>query len=305
MVLASSILMVRPACFRFNEETAANNFFQHLPDREPHLIQQRALDEFDGVVRLLRDHGVSVRVVEDTPEPCKPDAVFPNNWLGTAPDGRLFIFPLYAASRRSEKREEVLQQLANDYRIDDVQDWTEFEAEGRFLEGTGSMIIDHTNRMIYASLSERTHPALVEGFAARNGYQALLFMASHADGRPVYHTNVVLALGAGFCILCDEAIEEEWERIALHQLLGSTGHVIVSITREQMERFAGNVLMLTNATDEQLIVISRTALAALRSDQVQALEAHGTLLVADIPTIESVGGGSVRCMFAELFLQPR
>lgn len=303
MPLASTILMVRPAAFGFNEETAANNYFQSNPGIDKEQLQQKALAEFDSMVQTLRSHGITVLVIEDSKEPPKPDAIFPNNWLSTSPGGVLSVFPMYAPSRRIEKRDEILDQLAKEFVIREVQDWGEYEAEGRFLEGTGSMVIDHDNKMIYACVSERTSLPVLEKYAAANNFQAIVFLATDKNGRPVYHTNVMMALGEGFCVLCEEAIEEEWELIAVRQLLESTGHSIIAITRDQMHQFAGNMLQVKNNDGEKYLVMSRSAFNSLRKEQKQMLEAYSTLLPIAVPTIEEVEGGSVRCMMAEVFLE--
>lgn len=297
--------MVRPAAFGFNVETAANNYFQSNPGIDKKQLQQKALAEFDNMVQTLRQHDITVWVIDDTSEPAKPDAIFPNNWLSTSPSGTIAVFPLYAPNRRTEKRDDILDQLAKRFVVNEVQDWSEFEAEGRFLEGTGSMIIDYDNQMIYACVSERTSLSVLEKYAATNGFQAIVFLATDKNGMPVYHTNVVMALGDGFCVLCEEAIEEEWELIAVRQLLESTNHSIISITREQLHSFAGNMLQVQNKKGEKYLVLSQTAFDSLRKEQKQQLEAYSTLLPIAVPTIEAVEGGSVRCMMAEIFLQEK
>lgn len=303
MPLTSTILMVRPAAFGFNEETAANNYFQHNPAISKEALQQKALAEFDNMVQALRKNDIDVLLINDTAEPAKPDAIFPNNWLSTSPGGKIFVYPMYAASRRAEKREDVLEQLAKEFVVKDVQDWSEYEAEGRFLEGTGSMVMDHDNKLIYAAISERTNLSVLERFATGNGYQAIVFLATDKAGRPVYHTNVVMALGEKFCVLCEEAIDEEWELIAVRQLLESTHHAIIPITREQMHQFAGNMLEVKNKKGESILVLSRSAFNSLRKEQKEMLEAYAKLLPVAVPTIEQVEGGSVRCMMAEVFLE--
>jgi len=302
---ASTILMVRPAAFGFNEETVANNYFQHNPDISKEEVQQKALSEFDAMVEKLRSNGMDVVVINDTAEPPKPSAIFPNNWLSTSPEGKLFVYPMYAPGRRLEKRDEVLKMLAKDFVVKDVQDWSEFEAEERFLEGTGSMVMDHGNRLIYAAISERTNLSVLEKFAAANGYQAIVFLAADKQSRPVYHTNVVMTLGENFCVLCEEAIEEEWELIAVRQLLESTHHTIIPITKEQMHQFAGNMLEVKNKKGENILVLSQNAFNSLRKEQREMLEAYARLLPVAVPTIEQVEGGSVRCMMAEVFLERR
>jgi hypothetical protein len=297
--------MIRPAAFGFNEETAVNNYFQSNPVINKEELQQRALLEFDNMVQTLRNHDIDVVVIDDTKEPAKPDAIFPNNWLSTSPDGIVTIFPMYAPSRRLEKRDDIIKILADKFIVKDLQDWSEFEVEGRFLEGTGSMVFDHDNKMIYAAVSERTNLSVLEKFSATNGYQAIAFLATDKNGMPVYHTNVAMTLGENFAVLCEEAIEEEWELIAVRQLLESTGHTIIAITREQMHRFAGNMLPVKNSKGEKLLIMSKTAFDSLRKEQKQMLEAYAKLLPIAVPTIEEVEGGSVRCMMAEIFLERR
>ncbi|MBL7722967.1 MAG: amidinotransferase [Chitinophagaceae bacterium] len=297
--------MVRPAAFGFNEETAANNYFQTNPGIGKEVLQQKALAEFDNMVQLLRNEEVDVLVIDDTKEPPKPDALFPNNWLSTSPNGTVSVFPMYAPNRRAEKRDDILQQLARHFVVKDVQDWSEYEAEGRFLEGTGSMVIDHDNKMIYAAVSERTNLSVLEKYAATNNYQAIVFLATDKNGQPVYHTNVMMALGSAFCVLCEEAIEEEWELIAVRQLLESTGFTIIPITREQMHAFAGNMLEVKNKNGENVLVLSQNAFNSLRREQKEILETYAKLLPVAVPTIEQVEGGSVRCMMAEIFLEKK
>lgn len=297
--------MVRPAAFGFNIETAANNYFQSKPAISKEELQEKALAEFDNMVQTLRSHDMEVLVIEDTKEPPKPDAIFPNNWLSTSPGGKLNVYPMYAPNRRIEKRDDILQEIGNQFIIQEVQDWSEYEVEGRFLEGTGSMIIDYENRMIYASISERTSLPLLEKYAATNNFQAIVFLATDKNGKPIYHTNVMMALGEDFCVLCEEAIEEEWELIAVRQLLESTNHSIIAISREQMHCFAGNMLQVKNKKGEKFLVLSKAAFDSLRKEQKEMLEAYSTLLPIAVPTIEEVEGGSVRCMMAEIFLLQR
>jgi hypothetical protein len=297
--------MIRPAAFGFNEETAVNNFFQSNPSISQEQLKQKALKEFDNMVRVLKSHDINVIVFDDTKEPVKPDAIFPNNWLSTSPEGIISVFPMYAPNRRTEKRNDILKTLKEKFIVKNVNDWSEFEVEGRFLEGTGSMVIDHDNKMIYASISERTNMAVLEIFASANGFQAIVFIATGKNGKPVYHTNIVMSLGEDFAILCEEAIDEEWELIAVRQLLESTGHTIIAITREQMHSFAGNMLQLKNNKEEKFLVTSQTAFDSLKKEQLRMLEAYAEILPIAIPIIEEVEGGSVRCMMTEIFLEKR
>lgn len=304
MQITDTILMIRPAAFGANEETAGTNFFQS-PVKEKKSIQQTALKEFDNMVNVLRSHNINVLVIDDTPNPVKPSAVFPNNWFSTSCDGIVSVFPMYAPSRRLEKRDDVLKMLAEKFVIKDVQDWSEFEVEGKFLEGTGSMVIDHENKVIYSCYSPRTDVSVLEKFANANQYRAIIFFASDNNGQPVYHTNVVMTLAEDFAILCVDAIEEEWELIAIRQLLDSSGHDIIRITKDQMHSFAGNMLQVKNTKGEKFLVMSQTAFDSLYEDQKEELALKCTLLPVPVPTIEQVEGGSVRCMMAEIFLDKR
>lgn len=305
MALASTILMVRPAAFGANSETAANNYFQSSEIPNDAELQSKALREFDGMVQLLRDNGITVEVFDDTAEPLKPSAIFPNNWLSTSPEGGVFVYPMFAANRRSEKRDDIIKHLSDNYIVKDVQDWSEYEVEGKFLEGTGSMIFDHDNRVIYACHSPRTDISVLAKFANANGYKAIVFVATDNNGHPVYHTNVVMALGEKFAILCEEAIDEEWELIAVRQLLDSSSHEVIRITREQMHAFAGNVLSVQNQEGDKILVLSQTAFASLTDEQKETLSAYCKLLPVAVPAIENAEGGSVRCMMAEIFLQKK
>jgi len=306
MQITDTILMVRPAAFGPNAETSSTNFFQssprHLNNNE---IQRSALDEFNNMVDLLRSHDINVLVIDDTPTPIKPSAIFPNNWVSTSPEGIVSVFPMYAANRRAEKRDDILKMLAEKFIVKDVQDWSEFEAEGKFLEGTGSMVIDHENKVIYACYSPRTDISVLEKFANANKYRAIIFFASDKNGQAVYHTNVVMTLAEDFAILCEEAIEEEWELIAIRQLLDSSGHDVIRIYKDQMHCFAGNMLQVKNTKGEKFLLMSQTAFDSLYEDQKEELSSRCVLLPISIPIIEQIEGGSVRCMMAEVFLGKR
>ena len=304
MQITDTILMIRPAAFGPNEETATTNFFQGQQSKNE-FVQQSALNEFDNMIGILRKHDINVIVIDDTPAPVKPSAIFPNNWLSTSPEGIVSLFPMYASNRRPEKREDILQLLAEKFVIKAVQDWSEFEVEGKFLEGTGSMVIDHENKVIYTCHSPRTDISVLEKFANANKYRTIAFLATDKNGQPVYHTNVVMTLGEDFAVLCEEAIEEEWELIAIRQLLDSSGHDVIRITKEQMHCFAGNMLQVKNTKGEKFLVMSQTAFDTLYDDQKEQLAARNILLPVPIPVIEQTEGGSVRCMMAEVFLEKK
>jgi len=306
MQITDTILMIRPAAFGVNEQTAATNFFQSTTTELSSVsIHRTALNEFDNMVDILRKHEVNVLVIDDTPAPIKPSAVFPNNWLTTSPEGIITVFPMYAPNRRAEKRDDILKLLAEKFVVNDVQDWSEFEVEGKFLEGTGSMVIDHENKVIYTCYSPRTDISVLEKFANANNYRAIIFLATDKNARPAYHTNVVMTLGENFAVLCEEAIEEEWELIAIRQLLDSSGHDVIRITKEQMHSFAGNMLQVKNSKGEKFLVMSQTAFDSLYDDQKEELASRCNLLPIPIPVIEQTEGGSVRCMMAEIFLEKK
>src|SRR5215203_2510004 len=306
MQITDTLLMIRPAAFGANEETAATNFFQTRdPITDSPSVQQAALKEFDTMVELLRQHEINVLVIHDTLTPVKPSAIFPNNWLSTSPEGIVSVFPLYAANRRPEKRDDILKMLAEKFVVKDLQDWSEFEVDGKFLEGTGSMVIDHENKVIYTCYSPRTDVSMLEKFANANNYRAIIFLAIDKSGHPVYHTNVMMTLGEDFAILCEEAIEEEWELIAVRQLLESSGHEVIRITKDQMHAFAGNMLQVKNGKGEKFLLMSQTAFNSLTEEQKQELAARTKLLPIPVPVIEQTEGGSVRCMIAEIFLEKK
>ena len=305
MAIASSILMIRPAAFTANAETAANNYFQTSVKENPKEIQLKAVGEFDQMVHTLQENDIEVIVFDDTPEPVKPSAIFPNNWLSTSPNGMVFIYPLFAANRRAEKREDILKFLNEIFIVRDVQDWSEYEVEGKFLEGTGSMIFDHDNKVIYACHSPRTDISVLEKYAHANGYRAIVFVATDKNGKLVYHSNVVMTLADNFAILCEEAIDEEWELIAVRQLLDSSSHEVIPISRKQMHAFAGNMLPVKNKRGEMYLVLSQTAFDSLIDEQKEKISSYCKFLPIAVPTIEKAEGGSVRCMMAEIFLEKK
>lgn len=305
MSIASCILMVRPANFGFNAETAANNYFQNNIQKSQKELQGIALKEFDKMVATLRKNNIEVLVINDTENPRKPDAIFPNNWLSTSPNGTVSVFPMYARNRRLEKREDIIDLLTHQYLVSNFQDWSEYEVEGKFLEGTGSMIIDYEHRILYACLSDRTHPGIIEKFASTNQLKAFTFTATDAEKRPIYHTNVMMCLGNKFAVVCEDSIQNEYEKIALQQLLSSTQKEIISISLQQMNSFAGNMLQVKNKDAEIFLIMSQTAYNSLSQQQIKKLSSFNNLLPIAVPTIENVEGGSVRCMMAEIFLDKK
>jgi hypothetical protein len=298
---ARAVLMVRPAQFGSNAETAGSNFFQRGGDGAD--VAHRARHEFDALALALAAAGVRVHQFAGSRSAALPDEVFPNNWLSLHADGTAVLYPLLAPNRRAERRRDVLDALAGScgYRVERVVDLTELEARGEYLEGTGSLVLDRARRVAYACLSPRTHPNALAEFARTLGYETVPFTAVDAAGRPIYHTNVVLSLGTRFAVLCAEAIPEAAERRALVKRLESSGREIIDLTRAELESFAANLLELDGAHGP-VIALSAAALAALAPAKRRALERYGRLVPADVATIERIGGGSVRCMLAEVAL---
>ena len=305
MQITDTILMIRPSRFCYNAETAITNHFQHELFLSPGQLQIQAASEFDNMVTALQSKGIDVIVIDDTPEPMKPDAIFPNNWISTNEDGIISVFPLQAISRRAEKRSDIIEKLSQRFIVTGVEDWSDYEKNAQFLEGTGSMVIDHHHKIIYACLSPRTHQLVVEKFAEMHGYRAITFQAHDEKGNQIYHTNVMMAIGEGFAVLCPKAITDHDERVAVSQLLEATGHENIYITHHQMNAFAGNLLQLKSKEGEKFIVMSKTAFDALEAEQREKLQQYGNLLPVDVSIIEQVEGGSVRCMMAEIFLQEK
>lgn len=299
MPFTSTILMVRPASFGFNEQTAVNNSFQQKASFEN--IQQKALQEFNEMVETIRSAGIQVIVIEDTPEPVKPDAIFPNNWFCTLSDGSFHLFPMYAKNRRAERRMDMIDQLKDEFTINQVVHWTKNEDQNVYLEGTGSMVMDHDHKLIYACISERTHPDLLKKFAENIGYDIVAFEAKDKNDLPIYHTNVLLCIGNNFCVICDEVFEKQDLEKAL-QSFRKTNKEVISISYDQMLHFAGNMLQLQNKNSNHVLVMSQSSFDALHQDQIQQLQPHTQLLPVNINTIETIGGGSARCMMGEIFL---
>jgi hypothetical protein len=296
---APAVLMVRPASFGFNPQTAESNAFQHavMP------LDDEALVEFDAVAAALRGAGIEVLIAADTAAPPKPDAIFPNNWVSFHHDGTVALYPMLAPNRRAERREEILEFVLREggFRASRSVDFTHHEAQEKYLEGTGSLVLDREHRVAYACSSPRTDLDVLGDFAQQLDYEVVSFDALDAAGKPVYHTNVLMAVGSRFAVLCAEALPNAGRRAAVLARLQSTGHEVITITHAQMRKFAGNVLELA-APGGPLLVLSRTAFGCLTPSQLMRLEAHATLLPVALPHIETVGGGGVRCMLAEIHL---
>ena len=288
-------MMVRPARFAFNEETAANNAFQHKLDGD---VAERAVEEFDSYVSMLRSNGITVDVIQDTPEPATPDSIFPNNCISTHGD-TLVLYPMFAPNRRLE-REKLLDTLLG-YGFERIVDMTPMEDVGLFLEGTGSLVLDRENLIAYACVSHRTDPTLVEQWADVMGYTPVTFSAADLGGTSIYHTNVMMHVGSGYAVVCLDAVTDAGQRALLAETVSKSGKELVEISLEQMHQFAGNMLQVHNDKGEELLVMSRSALMSLSRLQMETLEKYARILAPEIPIIETVGGGSARCMIAEIF----
>jgi hypothetical protein len=303
----STLLMIEPVAFGFNYQTADNNYFQQEANSPASAVQEKALQEFRQMVALLQDKGLDLIVVRDTPEPHTPDSIFPNNWISFHEDGNVVLYPMFAENRRLERRPDILKQIEKEgFIIQNVVDYSAFEKKNIFLEGTGSMVLDRLNRIAYAALSERTHLALFLQFCEELHFTPCSFFANQTVGTqrlPIYHTNVMMSVGDRYAVVCLDAIDDETERQAVAQSFRDTGKEIIEITEAQMHRFAGNMLQVENREGKKRIVLSETAHRSLTAKQIERLGAFGEIVSIPIPTIEQAGGGSVRCMLAEIFLQ--
>lgn len=297
----SAILMIRPASFGFNEQTAESNTFQNK-GAEQQEVQQKALQEFDAFVQLLRDNQVNVIVLNDTEEPVKPDAIFPNNWVTFHENGDVLLYPMQAENRRWERREDLIRKLEDQYKVNHIIDLSRFELQSKFLEGTGSMVLDREHQTAYACLSPRTDKEVLDTFCQYFKYTAITFHAVDAQQKPIYHTNVMMCVGSAYVVICLHSIADANEKEVLVNSFKTTGKQIIEISSEQMNQFAGNMLEVQNQVGEKLLVMSQNAFDILTTEQKQALEHYVKIISSDINTIETNGGGSARCMMAEVFL---
>lgn len=302
--LAGAVLMVRPVRFESNPETAESNRFQGKTTATAVEQQELAAREFDDLAETLSDAGIEVIVVDDTPEPQTPDSIFPNNWVSFHADGRVVVYPMEAANRRTERRLDVIEDLncRYGYQVSEVVDLSDHESEQHYLEGTGSMVLDRANRIIYACLSTRTHLDPLGDFAQRMDYDVVAFDAVDRDGVPIYHTNVLMNVGEEIAVICDAAITREDQRSAVVQRLRDTGHEILSLSYDQLEAFAGNMLELRAENGQRVIAMSQQARDSLTDEQIASLTRNGAIVTAAIDNIEASAGGSVRCMLAEIHL---
>jgi hypothetical protein len=292
--------MIRPVNFSFNKETAVNNAFQQ-PGYETD-AQEHAVHEFDNMVLLLRSNDIEVTVINDTPEPATPDSIFPNNWISFHSDGHICLYPMFAANRRMERKPFILEELAKEFQIRQKLDLTYFEEAGQFLEGTGSMVLDRDNKIAYACLSERTHPKVLDAFCNRMDYTPLSFKAFDNKGMPIYHSNVMMCVADSYVVICTESIRDTAERAQVEESILRSGKDLFPISLQQMESFAGNMLQVENTSGRKFLLMSSTAWHSLSEAQQAWLEKRNSILHSPLNSIEKNGGGSARCMMAEIFL---
>lgn len=299
----SNILMIRPLNFGFNEETAENNSFQtKAKSHNPSEIKKMAMEEFDNFVAKMRGVGINVIVIEDTAEPIKPDAVFPNNWVSFHQNGFAITYPMFAEVRRKERRDDILEKLKEHFNLEGVIRLEKFEAENRFLEGTGSMILDRANKICYACTSPRTDEGLLDIFCEYVQYQKVSFQSVDAHGEDIYHTNVMMALGEDFVVIGMSTIKDEEQKKMLLDLFEKTNKTVIDISFKQILSFAGNMLQVRNEKGETYLVMSQQAFESLTEEQITEIEKRTKILSSPIEAIETLGGGSARCMMAEVFL---
>jgi hypothetical protein len=300
MQTTNHIFMIRPVHFTFNEQTAVNNAFQVAGAQEN--AQQKALEEFDAFVSLLRSNGVKVTVISDTAEPHTPDSIFPNNWVSFHQGGTMVLYPMFAPNRRLERKPALVEQLKQELGISRQVDLSYFENQQLFLEGTGSMVLDRDYGIAYAGISPRTDKKVLQAFAKELQYEPVYFHATDASGKPVYHTNVLMCVADAYVVICLEAIRHAAEKADVIATINGTEKELITISLEQMNHFAGNMLQLANEQGEKLLVMSTQAYQSLLPQQVETLENYNRILHSPLQTIETNGGGSARCMMAEVFV---
>ncbi|MBL3658059.1 citrulline utilization hydrolase CtlX [Fulvivirga sediminis] len=303
-----TIMMIRPVKFRFNEQTAVNNYYQKVLDKiAPEEVQKQALAEFDDFVVKLRDKGINVIVINDTLDPDTPDSIFPNNWISFHEDGRVGLYPMFAPNRRLERRDDILAILDNEFQlsISEIEDFSFHEKEEKYLEGTGSMILDRPNKIVYAAISERTNEEILGEFCRKFGFKPVKFTAFQTvEGKrlPIYHTNVMMCIAETFAVICLDTIDDAAQRKEVEESLKQTGKEIIEISEEQEHHFAGNMLQVSSSDGDKYLVMSAAAYQSLEASQIAAIEKHCPIIHSSLDTIEALGGGSARCMMAEVFL---
>jgi len=301
MQTTSHLLMIRPVRFGFNAQTAVNNAFQ-IADANQQEVEKKAIAEFDDFVEKLRNAHVDVTVVEDTPEPHTPDSLFPNNWISFHSNGTIVLYPMFAENRRLERKPTVLAAIKNKFLIQQTEDMSVYENRQLYLEGTGSMVLDRDNRFAYACLSPRTDRQVLEDFCTRMNYTPVVFNSMDEKNQPIYHTNVMMCVADRYVVICLDSIPDEREKNNVIEKINASGKSIISISLSQMNHFAGNMLQIENNSGEKILVMSSQAYESLSPAQVAELSGYNRIIHSSLQTIESNGGGSARCMMAEIHL---
>ena len=296
--------MIEPIAFGYNAETAENNYFQVEQKGED--IQAKALAEFNAFVEKLRAKGIHVITIKDTLDPHTPDSIFPNNWVSFHKDGKVVLYPMFATNRRVERRSDIIESIQNQgFEVAEIDDWSSSENQSFFLEGTGSMIFDHDNKIAYGSVSLRLDEKLFREFCSKYGFTPVVFHSYQTVGEerlPIYHTNVMMCVADKFVVICLDCIDDETERKSVVETIKNSGKEIIEISEAQMQQFAGNMLQVQNKDGEKFLVMSQTAYQSLNQEQVSNIEKYCEIIYSDLNTIEVNGGGSARCMLAEVFL---
>ena len=302
MQSTNSILLVRPSNFIFNIETAANNAFQQNIEEDKKSVGVKVLQEFENLKAQLIAKGIDVTVIDDTPSPIKPDAIFPNNWVSFHTDGTVILYPMFAENRRKERRLDIVETIKEKFIVENIIDFSIYENENKFLEGTGSIVFDHVHKIAYACLSPRTNKEIFIKLCKVIDYKPIYFTACDEAGQEIYHTNVMMCIAGKIVIICTESIIDENEKSKVVQSFENTEHEIIDISFAQMNCFAGNMLALKTNSEKKILVMSQSAYTCLSVNQKSIIEKYYELFPLAIPTIETIGGGSVRCMIAEIFL---
>ncbi|MGE4512373.1 MAG: citrulline utilization hydrolase CtlX [Chryseobacterium sp.] len=304
MQTTDTVLMIEPIAFGFNEETAKNNYFQS--EQKGFDIQFKALSEFKMFVEKLKSKGINVITIKDTLDPHTPDSIFPNNWVSFHRDGKVVLYPMFASNRRVERRDDIIETIKDQgFEVAEIDDWSFPETQGHFLEGTGSMIFDHDNKIAYGSVSLRLDENLFREFCEKYGFTPVVFHSFQTVGEerlPIYHANVMMCVADKFVVICLDCIDDELERTKVIETIKNSGKEIIEISEEQMQQFAGNMLQVQNKEGKKFLVMSETAYKSLLPEQISAIEKCSEIIYSDLNTIEVNGGGSARCMLAEVFL---
>lgn len=304
MQTTNTVLMIEPIAFGYNAQTAENNYFQ--VNSESDSTQTKALEEFNAFVEKLKSKGINVITVKDTLEPHTPDSIFPNNWVSFGSDGKVFLYPMFAPNRRDERRKDIIDSIAEEgFEINEIIDLSSSEKDNKFLEGTGSMIFDHDYKIAYGSVSLRLDEELFRDFCAKIGYEPVVFhsyQTAAGERLPIYHTNVMMCVADKFVVICLDCIDNELEREKVQEVIKSTNKELIEISEDQMQQFAGNMLQVQNDKGKKFLVMSQTAFYSLTPEQIESIQKYNEIIYADLNTIEVNGGGSARCMLAEVFL---